>query len=110
MGTCYAAYVDRPFTCVACEEPSMFSASEQQYWFETLQFLIWVYPKRCAPCRKKKRAYVAAQKALEEALKNLDRTDPEQLDRVAELYEAMGIEAKASLYRTWAKKHDGSMT
>ena len=103
LGTSYAAYVDRPFECTDCQSPSVFSASEQKHWFEMLQFLIWVYPKQCAPCRKKRRNVVAAQKALQKALKDLDPTDAGQLEEIAGLYAAMGIEAKAGLFRARAR-------
>jgi hypothetical protein len=103
LGTSFAAYVDRPFQCDDCGQPSLFSAAEQKYWFETLQFLIWVYPKQCAPCRKKRRQGVTMQKALQKALKTLDPTDAKQMEEVAKLYEAIGIEAKAALYRARAK-------
>lgn len=98
MGTSYAAYIDRPFTCETCQCPSVFSAAEQQYWYETLGFLIWVYPKHCRSCRKQKRAYTKLQKDLMKALQNLDHNNQEQLQHIAALYAEMGLESKSSLY------------
>ncbi len=98
LGTSFAAYVERPFICEDCQKPSMFSPSEQQYWFETLQFLIWVYPKQCAACRKKRRHQKALQKQLQQELATLDPNDANQLFKISELYEQMGIESKATIF------------
>ncbi len=103
MGTPFAAYVDRPFHCEDCGAASCFTMREQQHWFETLGFLIWVYPKQCPPCRAKRRKRVRSQKALAEALAGLDPNDPSQLDAVARLYDEIGAAAKAATMRARAK-------
>lgn len=103
MGTPFAAYVDRPFVCEDCHAPWIFSAREQKHWFETLGFLIWVYPKQCAPCRAKRRAKARANTALAEALHNLDASDPTQLEAVARLYDELGSTRKAAEFRGRAK-------
>lgn len=107
MGMPFAAYVDRPFRCEDCHADSMFSAAEQKHWFETLRFLIWVYPKQCAACRTKRRAKSRANDALAEALQNLDTSDPTQLEAVAKLYEEIGSAGKAREFRARAKNRRG---
>ena len=103
LGTPYAAYVDRPFRCEDCGAPSVFSAAEQRHWFETLGFLIWVYPKQCAPCRAERRRKKRANRALAEALAGLDTDDPSQLEAVARLYDEIGAAEKATTFRARAK-------
>jgi len=103
MGLPFAGYVDRPFTCEDCTAPSVFTAAEQKHWFEALGFLIWVYPKQCAPCRAKRRAKRRANAAIAEALANLDPSDPTQLDAVARLYDELGRARKATVFRARAK-------
>lgn len=47
------AFVDRAITCVACEQPFTFTASEQEL-FASRGFTN--EPKRCANCRAQRRA------------------------------------------------------
>lgn len=103
LGTPFAAYIDRPFRCSDCDTRSVFTAREQQHWYETLGFLIWVYPNQCAPCRAKRRRKKRANRALSEALAGLDTRDPTQLEAVARLYDEIGAAAKATVYRSRAK-------
>lgn len=102
MGIPFAAYVDRPFRCEDCGADAVFSAREQQHWFETLGFLIWVYPKQCAPCRANRRVRARANTALADALQNLDLEDPSQLDAIAKLYDELGSADKAAEFRARA--------
>lgn len=81
----------------------MFSAAEQRHWFETLGFLIWVYPKQCAPCRMKRRARARTNQALAAALHGLDAEDPEALAAVARLYDELGSARKASEFLARSK-------
>lgn len=102
LGTPFAAYVDRPFVCEDCLKPSVFDAGEQRHWFETLGFLIWVYPKQCAECRAVRRRRKRSHQALAEALHRLDPTDPVQLEAIARLYAELGS-AKAAEFRARLK-------
>jgi hypothetical protein len=102
MGTPYAAYIDRPFRCEDCGAPSVFTAAEQRHWYETLGFLIWVYPKQCAPCRAGRRRKKRANRALAAALTGLDGRDPSQLEAVARLYDEIGAASKATTFRARA--------
>jgi hypothetical protein len=103
MGAPFAAYVDRPFRCEDCHADVVFSASEQKHWYETLGFLIWVYPKQCIACRKKRHSKRRANQALAGALANLDTSDPTQLDAIAKLYDEIGSAKKAAEFRGRAK-------
>jgi len=103
LGSPFAAYVDRPFRCEDCGTNSVFSAREQQHWFENLRFLIWVYPKQCLPCRAARRHRVRTNEALAKALHGLDPSDPAQLESVAHLYEELGRSHKADEYQARAK-------
>lgn len=103
MGTPFSAYVDRPFRCEDCGCDAVFRAREQRHWFETLRFLIWVYPKQCAPCRLARRKRATTNDALAAALHGLDANDAEQLDAVARLYDELGNTAKATVMRARAK-------
>lgn len=103
MGTPFAAYVDRQFRCEDCQTDAVFSASEQKHWFETLGFLIWVYPKQCAACRARRRSKSRANLTLARSLENLDTSDPTQLEAIAKLYEEIGCPRKATVFRARAK-------
>lgn len=103
LGTPFAAYVDRPFACADCGAPSVFTAREQQHWFEALRFLIWVHPKECLACRRKRHAKTRTNTALAEALAGLDAKDASQLDAVAALYAELGATTKAEEFRARAR-------
>ncbi len=49
------AYVDKTRTCEDCKTDFVFSASEQAYWYETLQFVSYSVPKQCPDCRRERR-------------------------------------------------------
>lgn len=49
-------YVDSPLTCRDCRAGSVFTAKEQQYWYETLRLPTFVEVNRCSKCREKQRA------------------------------------------------------
>ena len=108
MGTPFAAYVDRPFRCADCGTEAVFAASEQKHWFEKLGFLIWVYPKACAPCRSARRRQKEAHRALADALHGLDPSDADQLGAIALLYDEIGSERKADEYRARARNRENS--
>jgi hypothetical protein len=110
LGTPFAAYIDRPFTCQDCRQPSVFGAAEQKHWFEELGFLIWVHPTQCPACRRKRRAKKRLNAELAAALAGLDPGDARQLDAIAGIYEAMGNVPKAGLFRARARNVRGRST
>lgn len=103
MGTSFAAYINRVFQCTDCHQDFIFSASEQKHWFETLHFLIWVYPKQCLSCRAIRRGKKYANASLAKALEILDPSDPDQLGSIAELYQEIGSAKKASEFHSRAR-------
>lgn len=48
-------YYDAKLKCLDCYEAFIFSAKEQQYWYETRYFWIDSVPNECFACRKRKR-------------------------------------------------------
>jgi|SRR5882724_8491435 len=55
-------YVDEKKKCEECGREFIFTARQQQHWFEVLKIPIQVTANRCASCRKKRRGKIAAQK------------------------------------------------
>lgn len=66
-------YEDKERKCVQCGENFVFSAKEQKYWFETLQFNFNTEAIRCLSCRKQKRS----EKALVNELALLKKSHKE---------------------------------
>lgn len=103
----YLAYFDKKITCSTCKKEFIFSAKEQQYWFETLKFWHESYPTKCLECRKKIRQQSTLQTELSQLIKNLDKENPDaaQLQRIGEIYEELGIgdTEKARRYATLKK-------
>jgi hypothetical protein len=48
-------YIDAAFHCVDCGSEFVFSAKEQQFWYEERKFYVDSQPNRCVACRKKER-------------------------------------------------------
>jgi glutaredoxin len=55
LGSPEFAYFDQTRSCEDCKTDFLFSASEQAYWYETLQFVTYSVPKQCPDCRKTRR-------------------------------------------------------
>lgn len=53
------AYVDEHRSCVQCDTEFVFAATEQKYWYETLQFRLDSVAIRCGPCRRQRRSHRA---------------------------------------------------
>lgn len=100
----YYAYIDQHKTCIDCQEHFTFSAKEQQYWYETLQFYIDAKPVRCLPCRKKLRASKQLNTELSNLIKGLDAKDKQVLKRIIEIYEIMEKEDKVKYYNSLYRK------
>jgi len=49
-------YVDENHTCVQCGTVFVFSAEDQQYWYESIQFSVNAHPYRCPACREQKKS------------------------------------------------------
>jgi len=103
----YFAYYDRTLTCTDCQTSFVFSAREQQYWYETLMFWVQSRPKQCPACRRKRRQDKQAQAELKTALDQLNADDADQLLHVADLYARLGCLAKARVFFGRARKRAG---
>jgi len=103
----YFAYYDRTLTCTDCQTSFVFSAREQQYWYETLMFWVQSRPKQCPACRRKRRQDKQAQAELKTALDQLNADDADQLLHVADLYARLGRLAKARAFFGRARKRAG---
>lgn len=56
-------YEDKPFTCVDCKAPQVWTATQQKWWFEVAKGYTYSYAQRCRPCRAAARAKKAAARA-----------------------------------------------
>ncbi|MCJ8332469.1 MAG: zinc-ribbon domain containing protein [Lentisphaeria bacterium] len=52
----YFYYRDKSLDCIQCNENFTFSAEEQKYWYESLQFNLGSIAIRCKDCRKQRRS------------------------------------------------------
>lgn len=48
-------YVDTPFRCVDCGTDEVWTAAQQQWWYEVAKGFIYSHAKRCRPCRQVRR-------------------------------------------------------
>jgi Probable zinc-ribbon domain len=96
------AYLDETRTCTDCGNEFVFAATEQAFWFETLEFLIYSKPKHCISCRHKRRAIKQANLEISEMLGSFEGTIPELL-QLADLYTQLGNPAKSLEFLRRAK-------
>jgi hypothetical protein len=57
-------YCDEDRACVQCGREFVFRASEQKYWYETLQFNFSAVPVRCVGCRRQRRSEHALREQI----------------------------------------------
>ena len=78
-------YVDETHTCVQCRLQFVFTAKEQKFWYETLQFNFNSQAIRCRNCRKQRRTDAALRQQIATALKRLSEhpADPHTLLELA---------------------------
>lgn len=100
----YLAYFDREGTCRSCSKTFVFSATQQQRWYEVLRFWVKSVPVRCSSCRKAIRHSNNLNTQLSELLKNGEPEDAETLQRIAALYHATDNPAKAKIFERKAAK------
>jgi hypothetical protein len=82
------AYVDSTRTCVQCRQHFVFSATEQKYWYETMQFNLHSTAIRCVVCRRKRRSDTAISRRYQEVLPLHESSDPiELIEFVSALHE-----------------------
>lgn len=49
-------YQDRPFRCRDCGKAEVWTATQQQWWYEEAQGDVWTTAIRCRACRQQERA------------------------------------------------------
>ncbi|MCB1770887.1 MAG: zinc-ribbon domain containing protein [Candidatus Competibacteraceae bacterium] len=49
-------YQDRPFQCKDCGKAEIWTAAQQQWWYEEAQGDVWITAIRCRACRRQERA------------------------------------------------------
>jgi hypothetical protein len=48
---CLEYYLDRRFVCRDCKAPSVWTASQQRFWYEVVRASIYTVAVRCKPCQ-----------------------------------------------------------
>jgi hypothetical protein len=72
MGGPHYIYLDIRRVCRDCRSPFVFTATEQQHWFETM--LLWneIIARSCPDCRRKQRHHRISHQRLGEAIRRLE--------------------------------------
>jgi Probable zinc-ribbon domain len=96
------AYLDETKTCSDCGNEFVFAATEQAFWYETLEFLIYSKPKQCVSCRHKRRKIKQANLEIAEVLGSFEGSIPELL-QLTDLYTQLGNPAKSLEFLRRAK-------
>ena len=59
-----AFYLDKAFRCADCGAEEVWTAKQQKWWYEVMKASIDSQAKRCLPCRRARRARIAAAQAV----------------------------------------------
>lgn len=102
------AYIDKTRTCEDCKTIFLFSASEQVFWYETLQFTPYSVPKQCPDCRKTRRKSKGVHLELGRIHAQFTGTVAE-LIQLADLYLELGNAPKALEHLRRAKNKTRSV-
>jgi hypothetical protein len=102
------AYVDQTRSCEDCGADFLFSASEQAYWYEELQFVMHSVPKQCPECRKTRRRAKGIHAELGQIHAQFSGSVPE-LIQLANLYLELGNTQKALEHLRRAKNKTRSV-
>ena len=57
-------YQDRPFRCKGCGVEEIWTAAQQQWWYEAAQGDVWTVAVRCRACRQSERARKAEARRI----------------------------------------------
>jgi hypothetical protein len=76
-------YFDAKRICRKCEQPFLFFADEQKYWYEDLAFPLEADCLECAPCRKDDQRLGLARRKYEALLRETARSEGDTLELVA---------------------------
>lgn len=96
--TPYFAFFDIELNCKDCKNKFIFSASEQQFWYERLSFWVQSRPKQCKNCRKIRRQRKKSNYQLQKLLENYDKNNPLDLAKLAKLYFDINSRDKGSIF------------
>lgn len=96
-------YQDKTLHCKSCKKDFLFSASEQQYWYEEAQIFTDVQPKFCAPCRKKNRQQTAINKKLM-SLTQKETFTKDDIEQIVEIYTQLWNKTQAGIYKAKLKQ------
>jgi hypothetical protein len=102
------AYVDQTRSCEDCGSDFMFSASEQAFWYEELQFVMHSVPKQCPECRKTRRKAKGIHAELGRIHAQFSGT-VDELIQLADLYLELGNQERALEHLRRAKNKTRSV-
>ena len=102
------AYIDQAQTCEDCQTDFVFFASEQAFWYESLQFTPYSVPKQCPDCRKMRRKAKGIHAELGRIQAQFSGTVTE-LIQLANLYLELGNAEKALEHLRRAKNKTRSV-
>lgn len=57
-------YQDRPFQCKDCGKAEIWTAAQQQWWYEEAQGDVWTTAVRCRACRQRERGRKAESRRV----------------------------------------------
>jgi hypothetical protein len=57
-------YVDVPFTCAGCGKEEVWTARQQQWWYEVAKGQVFSTANRCRACRRRERERSAAARRV----------------------------------------------
>ena len=60
-------YVDQEFRCKECGRQEIWTAEQQQWWYEVAKGGVWTTAIRCRPCRRKEQERKAEHRQRSEA-------------------------------------------
>ncbi len=89
-------YIDSQRKCTNCKKSYVFTASEQQFWYEIARLPTDATPEFCKTCRSENESKKNAQSALMDLLPQLNPEDPEIQRHVSDIVKAIGSEEKAA--------------
>jgi hypothetical protein len=96
-------YIDATFRCARCKKQFVFSAKEQRYWYEKLQFYVDSYPKHCKSCRQDVRRLKALQEEYDRdsaaaLAKSADVKQKKRMVAVVNMLDRGGVELPEKAY------------
>ena len=98
------AYFDKILNCSACRKDFTFSKEEQQFWYESLGFIVYSKPKHCNNCRKRKRVPKLRNTRISNLVRTLNKHDFDQIESLVLLYLQIKKLEKAKYYLALGKK------